>query len=213
MVAGSLCGGLGFSLAFHCFCAQNRSSRGGGVQFSFGEYVLDADRRELLRGSTLIPTAPRVFDLLDYLVITGERVVSKDELLRAVWGGRVVSDSTLARHIHAVRKAIADSGNKQGFIRTVARRGYRFVGNVSERQSKPELVNRSNGEDSEAPAPRLPDKPSLVVLPFQNLSGDPEQEYFADAVVNDITTGLSKFRNLLVIARSSSFQYKGKAID
>ena len=183
------------------------------MQFSFGEYVLDADRRELLRGSTLIPTAPRVFDLLAYLVITGERVVSKDELLRAVWGGRIVSDSTLASHIHAVRKAIADSGNKQGFIRTVARRGYRFVGKVSERQSKPELVNRSNGEGSEAPAPRLPDKPSLVVLPFQNLSGDPEQEYFADAVVNDITTGLSKFRNLLVIARSSSFQYKGKAID
>src|SRR5262249_31129295 len=104
------------------------------VQLSFGDCVLDADRRELSRGGTVVHTGPRVFDLLAHLVMTREGVVAKDELLRIVWGGRLVSDSTLTSHIHAARKAIGDSGAEQRLIRTIARKGFRFVGEVRETQ-------------------------------------------------------------------------------
>ena len=105
------------------------------MQFVFGDYVLDPDRRELTRGSEAIAIGPQVFDLLVYLVQNRERVVSKDDLLDAVWGGRIVSESTLTSHINAVRKAIGDSGEEQRLIRTVARKGFRFVGDVREEQS------------------------------------------------------------------------------
>ncbi len=186
------------------------------MQYGFGDCVLDPDRRELSRGSEAIAVGPQVFDLLLYLVQNRERVVSKDELLDAVWGGRIVSESTLTSHINAVRKAIGDSGQEQRLIRTVARKGFRFVGDVRETPS-------SDGSDSVKPGPpnrgdsaqalALPDKPSIAVLPFLNLSGDPEQEYFADGVVEDIITALSRMRWLFVIARNSSFTYKGRAVD
>ena len=104
------------------------------MQFVFGDYVLDPDRRELTRGPKSIAVGPQVFDLLVYLVQNRERVVSKDDLLDAVWGGRIVSESTLTSHINAVRKAIGDSGEEQRLIRTVARKGFRFVGDVREAQ-------------------------------------------------------------------------------
>ena len=186
------------------------------VQFVFDDYVLDPDRRELTRGSEAIAIGPQVFDLLLYLVQNRERVVSKDDLLDAVWGGRIVSESTLTSHINAVRKAIGDSGEEQRLIRTVARKGFRFVGEVSEAQPSDrrhsQAESRQTGRAS-APALALPDRPSIAVLPFQNLSGDPEQEYFADGVVEDIITALSRMRWLFVIARNSSFTYKGRAVD
>jgi TolB-like protein/Tfp pilus assembly protein PilF len=158
---------------------------------------------------------PQVFDLLLYLIQNRERVVSKDDVLDAVWSGRIVSESTLTSHINAVRKAIGDNGEEQRLIRTVARKGFRFVGEIREGRA-------SDGQNSptmqpvkvdEASAPALPDKPSIAVLAFQNLSGDPEQEYFADGVVEDIITALSRMRWLFVIARNSSFTYKGRAVD
>jgi DNA-binding winged helix-turn-helix (wHTH) protein len=97
------------------------------VQFVFGDHVLDPDRRELTRGAKAIAVGPQVFDLLLYLVQNRERVVSKDQLLDVVWGGRIVSESTLTSHINAARKAIGDSGREQHLIRTVARKGFRFV--------------------------------------------------------------------------------------
>ena len=189
------------------------------MQFLFGDYALDLDRRELRRGRELVPTGPQVFDVLVYLVQNRERVVSKDALLEAVWSGRIVSESTLTSHINAARKAVGDSGETQNLIRTVARKGFRFVGEVSEEKSPgvggpPESV-RTPGPSETRPSPALtlPDKPSIAVLPFQNLSGDPEQEYFADGVVEDIITALSRMRWLFVIARNSSFTYKGRAVD
>jgi DNA-binding winged helix-turn-helix (wHTH) protein len=100
------------------------------VQFVFGDHTLDADRRELRRGAERIAVEPQVFDLLVYLVQNRERVVSKDDLIASVWGGRIVSASTLTSRINAARKALGDSGEEQKLIRTISRKGLRFVGTV-----------------------------------------------------------------------------------
>lgn len=185
------------------------------MQFAFKDCVLDLERRELTRGSEAISIGPQVFDLLVYLVQNRERVVSKDALLDAVWGGRIVSESTLTSHINAVRKAIGDSGEQQQLLRTVPRKGFRFVGDVTEAQAldAPAKIDSRPANEPARPALSLPDKPSIAVLPFQNLSGDPEQAYFADGVVEDIITALSRVRWLFVIARNSSFTYQGRAVD
>jgi TolB-like protein/Tfp pilus assembly protein PilF len=175
----------------------------------FEDCVLDAERRELTRGSDVIAAGPQVFDLLLYLIQHRERVVSKDDVLDSVWSGRTVSESTLTSHINAVRKAVGDSGEQQRLIRTIARKGFRFVGEVREIHTP----DGSHSPRTEPEAPALPDKPSIAALAFQNMSGDPEQEYFADGVVEDIITALSRIRWLFVIARNSSFTYKGRAVD
>jgi TolB-like protein/Tfp pilus assembly protein PilF len=180
------------------------------VKFAFGDQVLDPERRELTRGTVPVTLGPKVFDLLLHLVQNRERVVSKDDLLRTVWNGRIVSESTLTSHINAVRKAIGDTGEAQRLLRTVARKGYRFVGAVREadvlEQPRPAQVEA-------APAQPLspPERPSIAVLPFLNLSGDASQDYFVDGVVEDIISALSRMGWLLVIARNSSFAYKGRA--
>ena len=343
--------------------------------YSFEDFSLDTARRELRRSGTLISLQPQVFDLLEYLIRNRERVVDKDDLLAAVWKGRIVSEWNLSTRINAARSAIGDSGEGQRLIRTAHGKGFRFVGVVHEEEetvrklaaifaadvegysrlmgqdeigtlrrltacraildervaayrgrifgsagdsvvadfasavdavqcavavqeafakgsaarpageqmrfrigvhvgdvlvqgdnlfgdgvniasrlealaepggicisgmvrdqigtklplaftdlgeqqvkniTQPIRAYRVRGESS-TPAvmasPPLPDKPSIAVLPFQNLSGDPEQEYFADGMVEEITTALSKVRWFLVIARNSNFAYKGRAVD
>jgi TolB-like protein len=189
----------------------------GEVRYGFEDCVLDPERRELTRGTAAIAIGPQVFDLLLYLVQNREHVVSKDELLDEVWGGRIVSESTLTSHINAARRAIGDSGHEQRLIRTIARKGFRFVGDLREgqpslgRSSRDAELARSDEASSQALA--LPDRPSIAALPFLNLSGDPEQEYFADGVVEDVVSALSRIRWLFVVARNSSFTYKGRAVD
>ena len=102
------------------------------MRFVFSGHVLDIERRELRRGDTLIGLEPQVFDLLVYLLKNRDRVVSKDDLIEGVWGGRIVSESTLTSRINAVRKAVGDSGDEQRLIRTIARKGLRFVGDATE---------------------------------------------------------------------------------
>jgi TolB-like protein len=182
------------------------------VKLVFGEHVLDPDRRELTRGSEAIAVGPQVFDLLVHLVRNRERVVTKDDLIAVVWRGRIVSESTLSSHINAVRKAIGDSGEEQRLVRTIARKGYRFVGEVREYDAS-ERADPAKRHEPLAQALALPDRPSIAVLPFLNLSGDPEQEYFVDGVVEDIIVALSRMSWLFVIARNSSFTYKGRAVD
>jgi TolB-like protein len=187
------------------------------VQFLFDNHILDVDRRELRRGSAAIPVEPQVFDLLIYLVQNRDRVVSKDDLIASVWGGRIVSDSTLTSRINAARTAVGDSGQGQKLIRTIARKGLRFVGAVRTQANSAEPAQASDpppGEIHEAsrPALPLPDRPAIAVLPFINMSGEPEQEYFSDGISEDIITALSKLRWFFVIARNSSFIYKGKAV-
>jgi len=187
------------------------------VQYAFEDYVLDSERRELTRGAETIAVGPKVFDLLVYLVQHRDRVVSKDDLLQAVWDGRIVSESTLTSHINAVRRAIGDNGEAQRLIRTIARKGFRFVGDIRDLPASDVgsalATETARSTEISAPVLALPDKPSIAVLAFQNLSGDPEQEYFADGVVEDIITALSRNRWLFVIARNSSFTYKGRALD
>lgn len=178
------------------------------IMLAFGDCMLDPGRRELRRASGTVAIGPQVFDLLLFLVENRDRVVSKDDLLEAVWGGRIVSESTITSHINAARTAIGDTGHEQKFIRTVARKGFRFVGDVTE----PSSISHEPGPAA-GRALTLPDKPSIAVLPFVNLSGDAEQDYFADGMVEDIITALSHIRWLFVIARNSSFAYKGRASD
>src|SRR5947209_14086585 len=134
-------------------------------------------RRELRREGDLLTLEPKVFDLLVFLIENRDRVVTRDELITHVWNGRIVSESALATCINASRSALNDSGEQQRLIKTLPRRGIRFVGRVKEQ----EPASHASAQ-LQAAAPeqglQLPDKPSIAVLPFQNLSSDPEQEYF-----------------------------------
>jgi DNA-binding winged helix-turn-helix (wHTH) protein len=161
------------------------------VQFVFGDCVIDSGRRELLRGSQAVAVGPQVFDLVIHLIKNRDRVVSKDELFDLIWRGRTVSESTLASHVNFARRALGDTGEEQRLIRTIARKGFRFVGDVREapsqdaEKSKAAETNPSNLNVAFSGPLALPDQPSVAVLPFLNLSGDPNQDYFADGVVED----------------------------
>ena len=167
--------------------------------YKFENYSLDVDRQELRHGADLVDVEPQVLDLLQYLIRNRERVVSKDDLIAHVWNGRIVSDSTLTSRITAARQAVGDSGDDQRLIRTIARKGIRFVGEVRENlnsagtsatKSVPPWSETQRLRCAGTTAPRLPDKPSIAVLPFTNMSGDPEQDYFADGITEDIINGV-----------------------
>jgi len=182
------------------------------VRFFFAGHTLDTDRRELRRGSEVIAVEPQVFDLLVYLVENRDHVISKDDLIASVWRGRIVSDSTLTSRVNAARKAIGDNGEEQKLIRTIARKGIRFIGAVRGQTDEEAAATLGSTLERRRSALPLPDRPAIAVLPFINMSGDPEQEYFSDGISEDIITALSKLRWFFVIARNSSFIYKGKSV-
>lgn len=125
------------------------------MAFLFGDMTLDGVRRELRSGSTIFPIEPQVFDLLEFLVRNRERVVSRDDLLAAVWNGRVVSDSAIDARINAARRAIGDDGAQQRWIRTIARKGFRFVGDVREEpRSAVHSVPEAGSKQTREPGPR-----------------------------------------------------------
>jgi TolB-like protein/Flp pilus assembly protein TadD len=172
----------------------------------FGDCELDLAGYEVRRSGQRCAVEPRVFELLAYLVCNAGRLVTKDELIAKVWGGRIVSDAALSGQIKSARHAIGDDGEQQRLIRTVHGRGFRFIGEVKHAE-QPQGEEPRVAEERTLP---LPDKPSIAVLPFTNMSGDPEQDYFADGMVEEIITALSHFPRLFVIARNSSFTYKGR---
>jgi TolB-like protein len=185
------------------------------VLFSFAEYTLDVDRRELRRGAESIPVEPQVFDLLVYLIENRERVVSKDDLIASVWGGRIVSDSTLTSRIFAARKALGDSAETQALIRTVPRKGFRFVGEIGP-QKAPASVRSAEGEarataitrggEAESASPSTHRRASLAVMPFTDRSDVTQvRGGAADALVHDVITRLAKLRSLFVIAEGTVF--------
>ena len=173
-------------------------------EISFGRFRLDLARRELRRDQKLVRLGSRALDILCALAAAGGKVVSKDELMERVWAGVVVEEHNIQVHISALRRAFEQDGDGESWIVTVPGRGYRLL-----RAPQPPTASKSAPEQSLP----LPDKPSLAVLPFQNLSRDSEQEYFADGMVEEIITALSRIRWLFVIARNSSFTYKGQAAD
>ncbi|EIM29436.1 winged helix-turn-helix domain-containing protein [Microvirga lotononidis] len=182
------------------------------MRYLFDDFVLDPDRRELRRNDDLIELEPQVFDLLEFLIRTRDRVASRDDLLEAVWHGRIVSESTLSSRINAARAAIGDDGTRQRLIRTLPRRGVRFVGDVRDVQDRtleaepePEVLQAS----SDSPAK----VPSIAVLPFTNMSGGQEDDSFADGTTEEIITGLAQCTGLGVVARNSSFAFKGRPVD
>ena len=183
------------------------------MRFLFEDYALDTEQRELRRGNTLVAVEPKVFDLLAYVIEQRERVVSRDDLIAQVWGGRIVSEAAVARCINGARNAIGDSGEAQRLIKTFQRKGLRFVGSVREDEGPSGAAAFAALPEKAAPALALPDRLSIAVPPFDNIGGDRQQEYFSDGISEDIITELSRFSELFVIARNSSFQYKGRAVD
>ena len=190
-----------------------------GMIYQFDKFTCDTDSMELRRGGEVTPVEPQAFTLLCYLLENRDRVVSKEDLIGAIWSGRVVSDGAITFCVNSVRQALGDTGRQQALIRTVPKKGYRFVGKVAAVQNQSEEVGSDTvGVDPfELPRATTDRKgraitPAIAVLPFANLSGDPEQEYFADGVVEDIITSLARIKWLLVIARNSSFTYKGQPV-
>ena len=186
----------------------------------FGRFRVVPHRRQLLADGRPVPLGGRAFDVLIALLEASGAMVSKDELLRRVWQGRIVEENRLSGEIGALRRAF---GADRELIRTVAGRGYQFTGEIHIRSSgagERELSDpvaaataQLGGSASDGSTLPLPDKPSIAVLPFANMSADPEQEYFADGMVEEIITALSRIPWLFVVARNSSFTYKGQSPD
>lgn len=165
--------------------------------YAFGDCVFDTQRGELHRSGALVPLEPQVFQVLAHLVANADRVVTRDELNEVVWNGRIVSDAALSSRIKSARQALGDDGASQRLIRTVYRKGFRFVGN--------DVLASSDGEG----APAEQDRPTIAVLPFENLSGDAGQAHFAEGVTGDLIATLAKHRWLSVISRNTMIQFRG----
>jgi TolB-like protein/tetratricopeptide (TPR) repeat protein len=170
----------------------------------FGPFRLDADAALLFRGAEPTPLGRRAVLLLALLVRRAGEPVSKNDLIEAAWPAQAIEDSNLTVQIAAVRRTLADASGDAQWIETLPRRGYRYVGPAA---------TAPNADRAYGPSLTLPDRPSIAVLPFTNLGGDAEQDYFADGMVDDIITGLSRINWLFVIARNSTFTYKGRTVD
>ena len=204
------------------------------MRYSFGEFTLDTARFDLCRSGTPVRVEPQVIELLALLVEHSDRMVSKDEINETVWRGRVVSESALSSRIKMARQLLDDDGHRQRFILTVHKRGFRFVHPVERLDDA--TPHRRTGDRAPVPATlalpaadpagglarerdthvgsvKAATKPVVIVLPFVNLSDIPGQDYFADGVTADIIGRLCKHRWLDVVARNTSFGYRGRAVD
>ncbi|MBY5552245.1 adenylate cyclase [Rhizobium leguminosarum] len=172
-----------------------------GSRFAFGPFVLDPGAGTLLRNDDPVAIGHRGVKLLAALVERPGEILGKAELMDAAWPGISVEEGNLTVQIAQLRKLLGPPADGGEWISTVPRVGYRFTGAIDQRAG----VKRK-------PLP-LPDKPSIAVLPFVNISNDPEQESFADGLTEDLITDLSRMPGLFVIARSSAFAYKGRPMD
>ncbi|WP_455375797.1 winged helix-turn-helix domain-containing tetratricopeptide repeat protein [Kaarinaea lacus] len=197
------------------------------MRYQFDDYLLDTETLELSKLGVPVYSEPQVIELLALLVENNNRLVTKDEIYKTVWRGRIVSEAALSSRIKSLRHLLGDTGKKQQFIRTVHKRGFRFVADVSsvkdtnttgqtptgaKLQADEVIPISSSTPSTSADYPHI-EKPAVAVLPFNNLSGDADQEYFADAITADIITHLSKHRWLQVVARNTMLGYKNQSID
>ncbi len=174
--------------------------------YKFGNYTLNADRCELRLGADRIELEPQVFSVLGYLIQERSRIVTRGDLIATIWNGRIVSDSTINSRIAAARRVIGDEGRSQSLIRSFPRRGYRFVAPV-------ETEAQASGHPAPICIVPASSRASIVVLPFTNLSREPQQDNLIDGLVDDITTALTQFRHLIVVPRSIGSSYRGKTAD
>ena len=189
--------------------AEHRRSSGemaGSGAVAFGDYRFDRGARQLWRGQEEIRLTPRASALLAALAERSMQLVSKEELIDRVWGGKAVGDDALTSCMQELRRALGDDPRHPRFVETRHRRGYRLL------VPMPGSATQGSSIEGTSP-PSLPDKASIAVLPFHNMSEDPGQEYFVDGITEDIITELSRFRQLFVIARNSSFTYKARTVD
>ncbi len=186
--------------------------------YRFDNSELDAELYELRQSGRACKVEPQVFDLLLLLVRNHDRVISKEEIVETIWGGRIVTEATISTCLKSARQAIGDDGKAQRLIRTVRGRGFRFVGDVTQQGSETTVADPARLQSPAAEATDHigaspgSDRPVVAVLPFDNLSAEAD-DYFADGITEDIITNLSRFRDLLVIARSTTFQFKGRPVD
>jgi len=191
-----------------------RNIKTGTIQklvFQFNQFTLDTAIYCLDVSGNRISIEPQVFDLLVYLIENRDRVVTRDEALENLWKGKVVTDSALGARIKEARKAVGDNGDRQGVIRTLHGRGYQFIAEVTE--SSTQKASEKIEPLASREAFSLPDKPSIAILPFTNMSGDSEQEYFSDGLTADIIAILCRYRELLVIDPHSTFAYRDGGAD
>jgi TolB-like protein len=175
--------------------------------YALGPFRLDTDAEIVYLGAEPMGLGRRAVAVLRALVEQPGIPVSKDALIAAVWPDRVVEEANLTVQIGALRRALGKEPGGANWIETLSGRGYRFIGPVTA-----EAFDVAATRPASPSALAIPDKPSIAVLPFQNMSDDPDQEYFADGMVEEIITALSRFQQLFVIARNSSFAYKGRVI-
>ena len=186
-----------------------KSGEDAGHLTAFGDVRFNVESGELHRDGRTTRLTPKAAAVLAALLERAPGLVTKEELLNQVWGGRAVGDEAITSCIQEVRRALDDDARNPRYIETRHRRGYRLLAALDAKS----VAKRLDALRAGVPNLALPDKPSIAVLPFQNLSGDPEQEYFTDGITEDIITELSRFSSLFVIARNSSFSYKGKSPD
>ncbi|MFZ1197265.1 MAG: winged helix-turn-helix domain-containing protein [Pseudolabrys sp.] len=171
---------------------------------AFGNFRLEPNGG-LMSGAREVRLTPKALELLSFLAGHPGQVITKDELFAAVWHKSEVGDAALVTCIQELRKALRDNARRPRYIETLHRRGYRFIGKAH--------AARRAAAGTERSALELPDRPSIAVLPFANMSDDPDQDHFADGISEDLITGLSRIRWLFVIALNSTFVYKGRAVD
>ncbi|MBR0673241.1 tetratricopeptide repeat protein [Neoroseomonas soli] len=182
------------------------------MPLAFSGHEVDLRRQELRRDGIRVHVEPQVFDLLLHLVRNRDRVVSKDELLDVVWNGRIVSEAALSSRINAARKAVGDDGERQSLIKTIHKRGFRFVGEVTEEPDEEAQESRAPVA-AEAPRPDPSSRPSVVVLPFTNLSSEPDTDYFSYGLTEDVIRLLARHRWMDVLSRHTAVAFRGKDVD
>jgi adenylate cyclase len=186
----------------------------GAQSFEFADFRFSGRSKELSRNGVTVPLGSRALDILACLLRHAGETIGKDALMSAVWPDRVVEEHNLAVHLSNLRRALGEGTTGARFIHTDPGRGYRFVVPVQR------VADRVVPEQEARPALPSPvratparEKPSIAALPFDNMSADAAQNYFADGMVEDIITELSRSRSLFVVARNSSFTYRGKSVD
>jgi TolB-like protein/DNA-binding winged helix-turn-helix (wHTH) protein len=209
---------------------NDEATRGQPARFRFSDVEIDIAQQELRRAGKIVHVEPQVFDLLVHLVGNRDRVVSKDELIEAIWQGRIISETALSSCISAARRAVGDNGEDQFLIRTLHKRGFRFVGELHDDAAPAAdtvavLPVAAAGVaakvgDADIPDVAISDPPwtnapraSIAALPFDNLSDNPQTDHFGCAVSEDITRLLARNRWLTVLSRHSTIAFQGRKID